>query len=48
MIMFYMCNSNGKYWKEKLTTFFSSKELGAVLILKAALKYFLTEPLFFL
>lgn len=46
MMMFHMCNSNGKYWKEKLTIFFSRKELGTIVVLKAALKYFLIGPLF--
>lgn len=41
LMMFYMCTSNGKYWKEKLTIFFSSKELGTIVVSKAALKYFL-------
>lgn len=31
---------------KKINYFFSSKELGTVVILKAALKYFLIEPLF--
>lgn len=35
MMMFYMCNLNGKYRKEKLIILFSSKELGTIVILKA-------------
>lgn len=41
MMMFYMCNSDGEYWKEKLTVFFPSKTLGTIVVLKAALKCFL-------
>lgn len=37
-MMFYMCNSDGKHWKEKRTILFSIKGLGTIIVLKATVK----------
>lgn len=41
VMMFYRCNSNGKYWKEKINYFLFKQRVGHYCIFKGSFKILL-------